>query len=128
RCDGVRGRAGGDLVRLAIHLPAADSTTREQYAEAIWPVLAAAVAAGDLRRPPELGRHHDQRFVQLPALLQVGHEGMEGPIERRNQILLVGGEVVPVGVPREPVLSLGSLPVALYEADARIEQPRPEQH
>ena len=113
---------------MAVNLAAADAAAGEEHGVAVRPVLAAAVAARDLRRSAELGGHHHQRLVQLAALVQVGHQGVEGPIERRHQVVLVGGEVVPVRVPGEAVLALRPLPVALHQPRAGVEQPPAQQH
>jgi hypothetical protein len=50
----------------------------------------------DFGRPAKLGRHQDQGGIELPALVQVPHEGREGAVELGHLVLKTVADVVMV--------------------------------
>src|SRR5215472_1588769 len=70
RVDGVRGGEGADAVGGADDLAAADAAAGQHDAEAVRPMITAAVDV-EARRAAELPHHDDQSFVEHAAFRQV---------------------------------------------------------
>ncbi len=122
------GGIGADLVALAVDFARLDAGAGEQHGVDIGPMFATGVLQRDFRRTAELAGDDDQRFVEFARLFQVGHQGIERAIKGRNQIVLEGGEVVPVRVPSKTIRALRPLPVALHQSRARLQQAAAEEH
>ena len=115
-----------EVVGGAVDRAALDAAAGQPDGEAVVVVVAAelrlAVAVElDGRRPAELAAPDDQRVVEHPALLEVGQQGGDRPVDLAGQLAVVRldlGVVVPGLAGAVPELDV---------ADAALQQPAGDQ-
>src|SRR5215471_7926678 len=80
----------------------------------------------DLRRPSELAKPDDERFLQKAALRQIIEQNRVSAVLNRQDALLEKLEVVPVRVPRQrerPGIAVEANRIDVDQRDARLHQP-----
>ena len=90
-------------------------------------MFATARGEGHLGRAAEFRRDDHERLVEPAARFQVGDQGGECLVERRDQIAAQGLEVLAMTVPGVALGALGAKPVDLDQPGTRVEQPATQQ-
>ena len=116
----IRSEGAADLTTL-------DATPGHQGREGVRPVFAPARGEGHLGRAAEFRRDDHERLVEPAARFQVGDQGGERLVERRDQIAAQGLEILAVTIPGIALGALGAKPVDLDQPGTRVQQPAPQQ-
>lgn len=94
----VASGSGGLLVGFADDLSRSNAAAREQDALRHGPMVATGLRVHS-RRSSHLAHHDDERFVEQTTLFEVGDQGRERSIRRRNQIARERREAIEMDVP-----------------------------
>src|SRR5688572_14244888 len=99
--DFVLDRSKTELIGRSIGHAAAHAAASQEHAKTVM-VVVSAIAAFARRRAAELAAPDDERFVQLPASLQVGQQRGDGLVDVLTEL---GGGLVVVAM-RVPGLTV----------------------
>ena len=66
-----------------MHEPALHATTGKHHREDTWPVVASGIRV-DLRGAAKFGSDHDKGRIEQSAFVEVGDEGGDGLVDRRE--------------------------------------------